>query len=304
VHHLRELTWIAEHLQQPWAQALKELLLEMRAAVAAARAAVQTGDRAIVWKAKGREEQRGIVALAEVLSNPALGLDPNRAFWVDPRRNDEPVPRVTIRYLAPPTLPFWENEQTLPVLGQLTVSRATGGSVFIVTTEQWEQLMELIGGWPVEQEEITTAMHGVEVAQGKQRPSQGYQTDPALRQAIERHAMQEAAEHYTRLGWEVMDVSATQSYDLFCLHPDGRERRIEVKGTTSQGQQILLTRNEVFHARRHFPRVALYVQAEIEINRALPTPMCRGGYPIIVDPWCPGDDALTLLAYSYLLPNK
>jgi transposase len=39
VHHLRELTWVAEHLQQPWAQALKDLLLEMRAAVATARAA-------------------------------------------------------------------------------------------------------------------------------------------------------------------------------------------------------------------------------------------------------------------------
>jgi transposase len=39
VHHLRELTWVAEHLQQPWAQALKDLLLEMRDAVAAARAA-------------------------------------------------------------------------------------------------------------------------------------------------------------------------------------------------------------------------------------------------------------------------
>lgn len=39
VHHLRELTWVAEHFQQGWAQALKELLLAMRAAVAAARAA-------------------------------------------------------------------------------------------------------------------------------------------------------------------------------------------------------------------------------------------------------------------------
>jgi transposase len=37
VHHLRELTWIAEHLKQPWAQALNNLLLEMRTAVASAR---------------------------------------------------------------------------------------------------------------------------------------------------------------------------------------------------------------------------------------------------------------------------
>ena len=38
VHHLRELTYVAEHFQQAWAQELKDLLLEMREAVAAARA--------------------------------------------------------------------------------------------------------------------------------------------------------------------------------------------------------------------------------------------------------------------------
>src|SRR5262249_327881 len=42
VHHLRELTWMAEHLQQPGAQALKALLLKMRTAVAPARAAGAT----------------------------------------------------------------------------------------------------------------------------------------------------------------------------------------------------------------------------------------------------------------------
>lgn len=39
IHHLRELTWVAEHLQQAWAQDLKDLLLQMRDAVAAAREA-------------------------------------------------------------------------------------------------------------------------------------------------------------------------------------------------------------------------------------------------------------------------
>jgi transposase len=39
VHHLRELTWVAEHLEQTWAQELKDLLLAMRDAVATARAA-------------------------------------------------------------------------------------------------------------------------------------------------------------------------------------------------------------------------------------------------------------------------
>ncbi len=39
VQHLRELTFVEEELQQPWAGHLKTLLREMKAAVAAAQAA-------------------------------------------------------------------------------------------------------------------------------------------------------------------------------------------------------------------------------------------------------------------------
>jgi transposase len=51
VHHLRELTWVAEHLKQEWAQALKDLFLEMRTTVAAARAA---GAERLDWGVRAR----------------------------------------------------------------------------------------------------------------------------------------------------------------------------------------------------------------------------------------------------------
>ena len=38
VHHLRELTFVEEQYDQPWAKDLKALLLEMRAAAEQARA--------------------------------------------------------------------------------------------------------------------------------------------------------------------------------------------------------------------------------------------------------------------------
>ena len=42
VHHLRELTFVEEQYQQPWAKDLKALLLEMRTATEQARAQGQT----------------------------------------------------------------------------------------------------------------------------------------------------------------------------------------------------------------------------------------------------------------------
>ncbi|HEX5547738.1 MAG TPA: IS66 family transposase [Ktedonobacterales bacterium] len=42
VHHLRELTFVAEQYQQPWAKDLKALLIEMRAATEQARSQGQT----------------------------------------------------------------------------------------------------------------------------------------------------------------------------------------------------------------------------------------------------------------------
>ena len=64
-----------------------------------------------------------------------------------------------------------------------------------------------------------------------------------------------ASEHYSDLGWSVGDVSLSESYDLRCTR-QGEELHVEVKGTTSQGERVLLTRNEVAHAREWYPGVA------------------------------------------------
>jgi hypothetical protein len=56
------------------------------------RGDVRAGDRAVIWNAKGHDDHRGIVALAGLLTDPAPGVDPNRAYWVDPMRPDESNP--------------------------------------------------------------------------------------------------------------------------------------------------------------------------------------------------------------------
>jgi hypothetical protein len=41
-------------------------------------------------------------------------------------------------------------------------------------------------------------------------------------------------------GWEVVDVHGKESYDLRCLG-DGAEKHVEVKGTTTEGVEVILT---------------------------------------------------------------
>src|SRR5689334_20601114 len=122
------------------------------------RGDVRANDRAIIWKAKGRDPQRGIVALANVLTDPALGIDPNRAYWIDPFGIDEPVMRVSVRYFKPPSLPIWLSDDAPQVLSELSVGRATGGSIFTVTPDQWHAIMNLVGGWPAESPEVQNAL--------------------------------------------------------------------------------------------------------------------------------------------------
>ncbi len=230
---------------------------------------VRAGDRAIIWKAKGNEQHRGIIALAEILTNPLPMKDPNPQYWVDQNEANEVVDRVQIRYFIPPALPLWEGETNLKVLEEreLSVARATGGTVFHVTPDQWDAILQEIGGWPapeIEDAELTLA----ELA-GKNRSGQGFRMDAAARQAIEQHAMQEAINHYEEQGWSVTDISATCSYDLFCKRNKGEELHVEVKGTTSDGQQILLTANEVEHARYRYPNVALLFWLTSKLSKPL-----------------------------------
>lgn len=124
---------------------------------------------------------------------------------------------------------------------------------------------------------------------------------PAARRAIERRAMEMAETHYTDLGWEVEDVSATHSYDLRC-HRQEEELHVEVKGTTSDRPAVVLTANEVVHARGGHA-VALVFVSQIKLrNREAPTVTAHGGVLRAIDPWAIDDGALEALSFAYQLP--
>jgi hypothetical protein len=173
-----------------------------------------------------------------------------------------------------------------------------------VTVEQWDAVVESAGGWPNEElrciaPEVEEVQQLVAERSGRGR-GQGFAIDAATRQVIEKRAMQLATEHLEAEGWQVADVSLRASFDLHCTKPTGEELRVEVKGTTSEGSQVLLTANEVEHARTHYPKVVLIIVSHIGIARSSGNSVeAKGGRVIILNPWLVDDRYLKPLSYSY-----
>jgi hypothetical protein len=128
---------------------------------------------------------------------------------------------------------------------------------------------------------------------------QRWSASPAVRRAIELHAMQAAIEHYTEQDWSVENVSAFCAYDLHCERDD-RVLRVEVKGTTSAGERVLLTRNEVAQAKAEYPNTALFILADVAVTKeADGSPSARGGRAVVLEPWMPRDEDLEPIAFEY-----
>ena len=100
---------------------------------------------------------------------------------------------------------------------------------------------------------------------------------------------------------DVIDTSATESYDFRCML-DGQEVHVEVKGTTSAGMRVLLTRNEVTHAREWHPNLALVVVSGIKLAAVAGSPQASGGAVLVVHPWQLLDEALEPISYEYIVP--
>lgn len=123
---------------------------------------------------------------------------------------------------------------------------------------------------------------------------QGWRRSIQSRKAIEDYAMRLAFRHYSRLWPKVIDVSDSQPFDLHCQ--DGsREMRVEVKGTTSLGHSVLLTRNEVLHAQENRGVVALFLVSKIRVSAS---GSCCGGKTHALEPWDIRDDELKPIAFE------
>jgi hypothetical protein len=139
----------------------------------------------------------------------------------------------------------------------------------------------------------------VGMAAGRSRSGgQGFLVSQAVRRLVEEHALAWAIRHYRAQGWTVEDVGSTQPYDLRCTREGVGELHVEVKGTTGLGETVILTRNEVLHARA-WPSVDLFVVTEIGVEgRDNDRPLASGGVAHLCRAWKPDEEDLTPLGYD------
>ncbi|MCL6293300.1 DUF3578 domain-containing protein [Streptomyces sp. 43Y-GA-1] len=162
-----------------------------------------------------------------------------------------------------------------------------------------EDTASYVPGDPVP--EVVEAQEAAARTAGRRKrtaPGQGFRLSADERRAVELHAVQMATAHFVKQGWSVKDVGAKESYDLLLSRGDER-LHVEVKGTTSAGGQVILTRAEVERQRELAPDNALVVVHSIILDRSAPTSIAGGGILECLTPWTIADEDLTVVSFVY-----
>ncbi|MGW0606222.1 MrcB family domain-containing protein [Streptomyces sp. NPDC002640] len=130
------------------------------------------------------------------------------------------------------------------------------------------------------------------------RSGQGFLLSSVERRLIERRSVDMATEYFEAQGWKVEDVGANRPYDLHLSRGD-EVLHVEVKGTTSLGQAVVLTRAEVEVQRKFAPHNALVIVHSIRLDRSGEGVTAEGGVLHCTSPWEIDQPDLTPISYRY-----
>jgi len=162
-----------------------------------------------------------------------------------------------------------------------------------------EDLEDRLGGAP-DNASLGKAVEMVERSRmaARRGGGQGRGLDAVQRRAVEDHATRVVTLRLEREGWGVSDVSREHiGYDLLATRGE-EQMHVEVKGTTGEGSSVLLTKNEVSHARRD-GRATLAVVSGIRLVSAGVGWEGEHGTETVFRPWRPDDGTLTPLVYEW-----
>ncbi|WP_405586163.1 MrcB family domain-containing protein [Streptomyces sp. NBC_01190] len=154
------------------------------------------------------------------------------------------------------------------------------------------------GDLPVEVREATQSAATTANRRSARKGGQGFLLTAAERRAIEQRSVLLATEHFEALGWTVQDVGASKPYDLHLTRAN-EKLHVEVKGTTSDGSQVILTRAEVEWQRKFAPDNALVIVHSMELDRTVEPVTATGGVLHCASPWTIEEETLTVISYIH-----
>ena len=135
--------------------------------------------------------------------------------------------------------------------------------------------------------------------EGKRLAAQGFRTDPAIRKAIERYAVKRASRYYKGRGFRVREHG--RPFDLNC-QKGGNRVYVEVKGTQSNGGELILTRNEVDFAEKN--KMELFVIHSVQVISNGKRHVASGGVVRVITPWRPQRAQLRPIAFMCSIPAE
>ena len=144
------------------------------------------------------------------------------------------------------------------------------------------------------------AMQALAATWSTRARGQRFMLTAGARRAVELCAMKAAESFYREKGYAVQVVG--KPFDLRCTRHN-EIRYVEVKGTTTAGEDVFLTPNEVAFAREHTPAMSLFVLRNVTLKLDGPEPIAEGGEPAVIEPWDIRAGELTPLMFSYRWEN-
>jgi hypothetical protein len=257
----------------------------------------------IIILLKQGSKKRGVIGYGTVQRRPGLGVE---CIYQDehylPKKKSKKANYVDISWtrLVDPDnrIPTDELEKEFPSANWRP--QASGQLIDEgIARKILERFVDHVSHFGLDNPEFLDASDAVVESAGRKFKSKPEKRLSSIqRKAIELRAMKLARQALRDEGWKVIrDMSANNSFDFLCERPS-RKLYVEVKGTTSNGQQVVLTRNEVELHRSKAPNNALIIVKGIKLSgkgRATAT----GGSVHKFQPWLISKNALTVIGYTY-----
>lgn len=146
--------------------------------------------------------------------------------------------------------------------------------------------------------EVEAAFAAIEAVSRPRTHHKQARLTAAENRVIEQHAVTFVRNHLEReLHYATEDIGAYESYDIRATKAGCRPLLVEVKGTTSDGSQVVLTANEVRLHNAEYPHTAFAVVSNIRLDKS--GSEASGGTMDLKTPWKPDPTRLEAIAYRY-----